>query len=116
MLSYNVAALLRSAPGTARRYPVDAVDLPIADDLRLAAPIDGEVRLSRTGRSILARASLTTAIEEHVQPLPDGRRGARSTSSSRRRRCRRSTSTPACRSTRPPSRTRCAWTTTTSST
>jgi uncharacterized protein len=33
------------------------------DDLRLAAPIAGEVRLSRTTRSILARASLSTAIE-----------------------------------------------------
>ena len=70
MLSYNVAGLLRAAPGTVRRYPVDAGTLDIADDLRLAAPIDGEVRLSRTGRSILARAELETALEEHVQPLP----------------------------------------------
>ena len=64
MLSYNVAGLLRSSPGTARRYPVHGVDLPIADDVRLAAPIEGEVRLARTGRSILATAVLTTAIEE----------------------------------------------------
>ncbi len=63
MLSYNVAQLLRAAPGTERRYPVDDVDLHIADDLALAVPIEGEVRLSRTGRSILARAHLTTAIE-----------------------------------------------------
>jgi uncharacterized protein len=65
MLSYNVAGLLRSAPGTARRYDVHETALDIADDLRLAAPIDGEVRLSHTGRSILARAALTTALEEH---------------------------------------------------
>jgi uncharacterized protein len=65
MLSYNVAGLLRSAPGTARRYPVHEAALDIAEDLRLAAPIDGEVRLSHTGRSILARAELTTALEEH---------------------------------------------------
>ena len=37
--------------------------LDIAPDLQLAKPINGEVRLSRTGRSILAQAHLTTAIE-----------------------------------------------------
>jgi uncharacterized protein len=63
VLSYNVAALLRSAPGTERRYPVAIAELPIAEDVHLAAPIEGEVRLSRTGRSILARAELSTAIE-----------------------------------------------------
>jgi len=65
MLSYNVAGLLRATPGTVRTYPVRATTLAIADDLRLAAPIEGEVRLSRTGRSILARAELRTALEEH---------------------------------------------------
>lgn len=73
MLSYNVATLLRSAPGTERRYPVEAVRMEIADDLRLAQPIEGEVRLSRTGRSILARAHLTTAIDGYcsrcLQPV-----------------------------------------------
>lgn len=63
MLSYNVATLLRAAPGTERRYPIDVVDMEIADDLKLVQPIKGEVRLSRTGRSILARAHLTTAID-----------------------------------------------------
>lgn len=63
VLSYNVASLLRAAPGTERRYTVDIADLPVADDVRLAAPIEGEVRLSRTGRSILARVELTTAID-----------------------------------------------------
>ena len=73
MLSYNVATLLRSAPGTERRYPVEHVRMEIADDLKLAEPIEGEVRLSRTGRSILARAHLTTAIEGYcsrcLQPV-----------------------------------------------
>ena len=63
VLSYNVATLLRSAPGTERRYTIEPTQLPMYDDLQLAAPIAGEVRLSRTGRSILARASLSTAIE-----------------------------------------------------
>jgi uncharacterized protein len=73
MLSFNVATLLRSAPGTERRYPVEAVRMEIADDVRLAQPIQGEVRLSRTGRSIMARAHLTTAIEGYcsrcLQPV-----------------------------------------------
>lgn len=63
MLTYNVASLLRAAPGTERRYAVDGLRMEIADDLHLAAPIEGEVRLSRTGRSILARARLTTALD-----------------------------------------------------
>jgi uncharacterized protein len=63
VLSYNVAALLRAAPGTERRYAVEVEGMPIADDVHLAAPIAGEVRLSRTGRSILARVDLTTAID-----------------------------------------------------
>ena len=63
MLSYNVATLLRSAPGTEKRYAIDSANVAMYDDLHLAAPIAGEVRLSRTSRSILARASLSTAIE-----------------------------------------------------
>lgn len=63
MLSYNVASLLRAAPGTERRYAVAIEEMPIAEDVHLAAPIEGEVRLSRTGRSILARAQLSTALE-----------------------------------------------------
>src|SRR3954451_20038350 len=63
VLSYNVASLLRAAPGTEKRYDVDDVSLDIADDLTLAEPINGEVRLQRTGRAVLARAHLSTAIE-----------------------------------------------------
>jgi uncharacterized protein len=64
MLSYNVVDLLRSAPGTTQRIPVDVADLPIADDLQLASPIAGEVRLSRTSRSILVRGHVDTALAE----------------------------------------------------
>ena len=63
MPSYNVSGLMRAAPGTSRSYQVHEPALELDDDLRLAAPIEGEVRLSRTGRSILARADLATAIE-----------------------------------------------------
>lgn len=64
MLSYNVAALLRSVPGTSRTYPVAIATLPIAEDLELTAPLEGEVKLSRTGRSILAHGRLRTAVAE----------------------------------------------------
>ncbi len=64
MLTFNVAGLLRSAPGTTRTYPVRGEQLEIAEDVQLAAPIEGEVRLTRTGRSVLAGAELTTALEE----------------------------------------------------
>ena len=63
MLSYNVATLLRATAGTERRYEIDGVRMDVAEDLQLAQPINGEVRLSRTGRSIMARARVTTAIE-----------------------------------------------------
>jgi len=73
MLTYNVAGLLRSAPGTSRHYPIHADRFVVAEDVSLAAPLDGEVRLSRTGRSILAHAVVRTAFEERcsrcLQPV-----------------------------------------------
>ena len=64
MLSYNVADLLRSAPGTTQRIQVAATGLAIADDVELARPVEGEIRLSRAGRSILVRGHLDTALAE----------------------------------------------------
>jgi uncharacterized protein len=64
MLSYNVVDLLRSAPGTTLRIPIAVEDLPIADDVVLASPVAGEVRLSRTSRSILVRGHVDTALAE----------------------------------------------------
>lgn len=64
MLSVNVAGLLGSTPGAARTYPVVGETLEVADDLRLARPIEGQVRLLRTDRGLFVRARLATAIEE----------------------------------------------------
>ena len=64
MLSYNVAALLRSAPGTARAFHVSLPTMDVAEDVRLAAPVEGDVQLSRTGRSILAKGRVRTALVE----------------------------------------------------
>jgi len=64
MLSYNVADLLRSAPGTSERIDIAAVALPIADGVELASPVSGEVRLTHSGRSILVQGHLDTALVE----------------------------------------------------
>ncbi len=64
MLSYNVADLLRSAPGTTRDYPLVLDQLVIDADLAVAAPIRGSVRLANTGRGIIARGHVTTTLPE----------------------------------------------------
>ncbi len=64
MLSYNVADLLRSAPGTSERFEVAEPPLPIADEVELVDPVTGEIRLIYSGRSILVQGRLQTAIAE----------------------------------------------------
>ncbi len=64
MLSYNVADLLRSAPGTSERHDVAVATLPLAEGVELAAPITGELRLTNSGRSILVQGQLSTALVE----------------------------------------------------
>jgi uncharacterized protein len=56
-----VAGLLADPPGAERVYPVEDVRIDL-DDLTLAAPIDGRIRLQRTNRGILAHAQLRTAL------------------------------------------------------
>jgi DUF177 domain-containing protein len=60
-LAWNVAGLLADDPGAERVYQVADVTIDL-DDLALAAPIDGRVRLLRTNRGILASASLRAAL------------------------------------------------------
>ena len=64
MLSYNVADLLRSAPGTSERHDVAVASLPIADGVELIDPVRGEIRLTHTGRGILVQGRLETALAE----------------------------------------------------
>ena len=64
MLSYNVADLLRSAPGTSERFDVAVMGLPIADDVELARPVEGHVRFTNSGRGILVQGHLETALAE----------------------------------------------------
>ena len=64
MLSYNVADLLRSAPGTSEHHDIAVATLPIAEGVELVDPVTGEVRLTNTGRSILVQGRVETALAE----------------------------------------------------
>jgi uncharacterized protein len=64
MLSYNVADLLRSPPGSSERHHVEVPALPLAEGLELAAPIIGDLRLTHSGRSILVQGHLETTLAE----------------------------------------------------
>ncbi len=64
MLSYNVADLLRSAPGTSESHEVALKALSLADGLELAEPIVGRLRLTNSGRSILVQGRLEAALAE----------------------------------------------------
>ncbi len=61
-LTWNVAGLLADGVGADRTYDVADVTIDLPDDLVLAEPIAGRVRLTRTNRGILADAQLTTAL------------------------------------------------------
>lgn len=61
-LTWNVAGLLAEEPGAERTYEVRDADIDLGDDLRLAAPVEGRVRLVRTNRGILASTDLRAAL------------------------------------------------------
>ncbi len=59
---WNVAGLLGEPPGAERDYEIDAAPIDLGEDLQLAEPVSGRVRLSRTNRGILAGANLRAAL------------------------------------------------------
>jgi uncharacterized protein len=61
-LAWNVAGLLADGVGTVRTYDIADATVTLPDELALAEPIAGQVRLSRTNRGILADARLHTAL------------------------------------------------------
>lgn len=61
-LAWNVAGLLSEAPGAERDHDVDEVRIDLGEDLSLAGPIEGRVRLLRTNRGIVAVANLRAAL------------------------------------------------------
>ena len=62
-LTWNVAGLLAEDPGAERDHAVDGVRIDLGDDLSLAAPIEGSVRLIRTNRGILAGTDLRASLD-----------------------------------------------------
>ncbi len=59
---WNVTGLLTDAPGSDRSEIIEGAAIDVGPDLRLAGPIGGRVRLSRTNRGILAQANLHTSL------------------------------------------------------
>jgi uncharacterized protein len=62
-LTFPLAGLLSEPPGTSRAWPISGVTIRLPDDLRLADPIEGSVKVARTNRGVLVDASLSAAIE-----------------------------------------------------
>ncbi|HEX5148509.1 MAG TPA: DUF177 domain-containing protein [Candidatus Limnocylindrales bacterium] len=62
-LIWNVAGLLAEDPGAERTYEVHGATIDLGADLRLAAPLEGRIRLIRTNRGILASADLRAALD-----------------------------------------------------
>jgi len=61
-LTWNVAGLLGQDPGAERTYDVRDAWVDLGEDLRLAEPVEGRVRLVRTNRGILASTDLHAAL------------------------------------------------------
>lgn len=61
-LTFPLAGLLGEPAGTERRYDVAGVTIPLADDLRLTEPLEGEVRIARTNRGVIVEAHLGASI------------------------------------------------------
>jgi uncharacterized protein len=59
---WNVAGLLGDLPGAERTYEISDATIDLGEDLRLAEPIAGHVRLARTNRGLLASAELRAAL------------------------------------------------------
>jgi len=62
-LVWNVAGLLADDPGATRDYEVAGATIDLGEELRLAGPIEGHVRLARTNRGLIVTSTFETAIE-----------------------------------------------------
>jgi uncharacterized protein len=62
-LVFALSGLMAEVPGTIRDYLIDPVDVDPGDDLRLAEPVSGTLRLTRTNRGLIIDARLRAALE-----------------------------------------------------
>jgi uncharacterized protein len=62
-LVYPLAGLLAEPAGTERRYDIHGATIQLPDELHLAEPIDGTVRIIRTNRGVYVDAKLSTTID-----------------------------------------------------
>ena len=58
----NVAGLLAEGPGSHRDIAVHGLRLPLDEELELASPVEGTVRLARTNRGLLVTGKLDAAL------------------------------------------------------
>jgi len=61
-LTFPLAALLAEPAGSRRDYAFEGVRLDLGDDLQLAQPVAGQIRVSRTNRGVFVRGSVETAF------------------------------------------------------
>ena len=60
--TWNLSGLLADGLGADRTYDISGATIDLPDELELAGPIAGRVRLSQTNRGILADARLNTTL------------------------------------------------------
>jgi uncharacterized protein len=62
MLSFNVAELLKSPPGTTRDVTIEEARPNLGPDLAVAAPVVGTARLCRSGNGLIVACEVQTAV------------------------------------------------------
>jgi len=62
-LVYPLAGLLAEPPGTERRYEIHGATIGLPDELHLAEPIEGTLRVARTNRGVFVDSKLSTAVD-----------------------------------------------------
>ena len=62
MTAFNVAGLLREAPGASRDYRLNDHYVSLGSEVELAGPLNGAIRLQRTNRGIWVRGRIAAAL------------------------------------------------------
>ena len=72
-LTLALSGLMAEAPGAVREYAVDGVVVDGGEELVIAEPVTGRIRMSRTNRGLVLDARFTTALAGEcarcLQPL-----------------------------------------------